>query len=352
MSPFSKMKKKITLKDIANELGVSISTVSKALNDSFEISIETKKRIQDYAKLNNFKPNTLAVSLQTQRSKTLGIIIPNMLNHFFAMAFSGIEKVANQRGYKIITCITNESYQKELETMDLLANGSDIDGFILSISKETEKKHEFKHFIDIIEDGIPIVMFDRAADEITCDKVIVNDEEGAFQAVNHLIDSDCKNIAFISTMPGYAIGKLRKEGYLRALKQSSINVDEEMMVEIEDSKQYEEVIEKLFDKKKIDGVLATNELSAITAMKVAQQKGLSIPRDISVIGFSNGILSRHSNPKLTTVSQHAELMGETATHMLIDAIEKNNPAYASVTKVIKTTLVERESTKQLVKIRR
>lgn len=346
------MKKKITLKDIANELGVSISTVSKALNDSFEISIETKKKIQDYAKLHNFKPNTLAVSLQTQRSKTLGIIIPNMLNHFFAMAFSGIEKVANLRGYKIITCITNESYQKELETMDLLANGSDIDGFILSISKETEKKQEFKHFKDIIEDGIPIVMFDRASVNVNCDKVIVNDEEGAFQAVNHLINSECKNIAFINTMPGYAIGKLRKEGYLSALKQASIPIDEAMIIAVEDPKKYEESIEKLFAIKKIDGVLATNELSAIIAMKVAQKNGLSIPRDISVIGFSNGILSRHSNPKLTTVSQHAEIMGETATHMLIDAIEKNNQTYSSITKVIKTTLVERESTKQLVKLKR
>lgn len=345
------MKKKITLKDIANELGVSISTVSKALNDSFEISIETKKKIQDYAKLHNFKPNTLAVSLQTQRSKTLGIIIPNMLNHFFAMAFSGIEKVANLRGYKIITCITNESYQKELETMDLLANGSDIDGFIISISKETEKKGEFQHFKDNIADGIPIVMFDRIAEEINCDKVIVNDKEGAFQAVNHLIDSNCKNIAFISTIPGYAIGKLRKDGYLQALNQASISIDEEMMVEVEDPKKYEEVIEQLFANKKIDGVLTTNELSAITAMKVAQNRGLMIPKDISVIGFSNGILSRHSNPKLTTVSQHAEQMGETATHMLIDAIEKNNTLNVAVTKVIKTTLVERESTKKLHKIR-
>lgn len=345
------MKKKITLKDIANELGVSISTVSKALNDSFEISVETKKKIQDYAKLHNFKPNTLAVSLQTQRSKTLGIIIPNMLNHFFAMAFSGIEKVANQRGYKIITCITNDSCQKEVETMDLLANGSDIDGFILSISKETERKQEFEHFKTHIEDGIPIVMFDRATDKVTCDKVIVNDEEGAFQAVNHLIETGSKNIAFISTMSDYAIGKLRKKGYLKALKNASIEIDEDLMISEENPKKYEEVIQKLFNKKKIDGVLATNELSAITAMKVAQKMGLKIPEDISVIGFSNGILSRHSNPKLTTVSQHAELMGETATHMLIDAIEKSNPAYSSVTKVIKTTLVERESTKQLAKVK-
>jgi LacI family transcriptional regulator len=345
------MKKKITLKDIANELGVSISTVSKALNDSFEISIETKKRIQDYAKLHNFKPNTLAVSLQTQRSKTLGIIIPNMLNHFFAMAFSGIEKVANQRGYKIITCITNDSWEKEVETMDLLANGSDIDGFILSISKETEKKQEFQHFKTHMDDGIPIVMFDRATDAVTCDKVIVNDEEGAYQAVNHLIESGCKNIAFISTMQDYEIGKLRKGGYIRALKNASIEIDEQMMVYEENPKKFEEVISKLFTNKKIDGVLATNELSAITAMKVAQDFELKIPDDVSVIGFSNGILSRHSNPKLTTVSQHAEIMGETATHMLIDAIEKNNPAYSSVTKVIKTTLVERESTKKFVKIK-
>ncbi len=274
-----------------------------------------------------------------------------MLNHFFAQAFSGIEKVANQRGYKIITCITNDSYEKELETMDLLANGSDIDGFILSISKETEKKQQFQHFKTIIEDGIPIVMFDRVADEVTCDKVIVNDEEGAYHAVNHLIDSDCRSIAFVSTVPDYAIGKLRKEGYLRALKEAGILIDEEMIVVVEDPKKYEQVITALFAKKKVDGLLATNELSAITAMNVAQHRGMEIPKDISIIGFSNGILSRHSTPKLTTVSQHAEIMGENAAQMLIDAIEKNNPDYIPITKVIKTTLVERESTKRLIKFR-
>ncbi|MDP2089081.1 MAG: LacI family DNA-binding transcriptional regulator [Flavobacteriaceae bacterium] len=346
------MKKKITLKDIANELSVSISTVSKALNDSFEISEETKKKIKEYAKQHNFKPNTLALSLQNQRSKTLGILIPNMLNHFFAQVFSGIEKVANNRGYKIITCITNDSYEKEVETMDLLANGSDIDGFILSMSKETEIKEQFQHFKDNIEDGIPIVMFDRVAEGVDVDKVIVNDEEGAYFATKHLINSNCKHIAFITTVAKYSIGKLRKEGYLRALKEALLPIDETMIVEVEDPKEYDEVIAQLFNKKKIDGILATNELSAITAMKIAQKKGMKIPKDLSVIGFSNGILSRHSTPKLTTVSQHGELMGETATHMLIDAIEKNNPAYASVTKVIKTTLVERESTKQLVKVKR
>lgn len=343
------MKKKITLKDIANELHVSISTVSKALNDSFEISEETKKRIKDYAKLHNFKPNTLAVSLQTQRSKTLGIIIPNMLNHFFAQVFSGIEKVANQRGYKIITCITNDSYHKEVETMDMLANGSDIDGFILSISKETEKSKQFEHFKTHLDDGIPIVMFDRVAEDLICDKVIVNDKEGAFYATKFLINSGCKNIAFITTISDYNIGKLRREGYLKAIEESSLRFNPNLIVEEEDPKKYEAVISMLFNSQKIDGVLATNELSAIAAMKVAQEKGLEIPRDISVIGFSNGILSRHSTPKLTTVSQHGELMGEMAANRLIDAIEKSSN-HIPKTEIIKTSLVERDSTKKFVKI--
>ena len=167
------MKAKATLKQIAQEFGVSISTVSKALSDSPEISDATKIKIQEYAALQNYKPNSIAKNLKNQRTNIIGVIIPNILNPFFAKVFSGIEKVALEKGYNVITGISNESFNKEQQVMDMLNNGT-IDGFIVAIAEETQSLKEYKHFKDIMNSGTPIVMFDRVADGINCDKVVVD----------------------------------------------------------------------------------------------------------------------------------------------------------------------------------
>jgi transcriptional regulator, LacI family len=198
--------KRLTIKDIAKEFNVSISTVSKALNDSYEISVSTKEKIQKYAKDQNYKPNFNAISLKNRKTKTIGIIIPSMLNYFFAQVFNGVEKVANERGYKIISCISNESYQKEVETIETLSNGS-IDGFILSIAEETVLKNKFDHFKDVLDNGTPIVMFDRVAEDIDCDKVITDDFKGASKTVKQLAKTGSKHIAFISTISNLKVGK-------------------------------------------------------------------------------------------------------------------------------------------------
>jgi LacI family transcriptional regulator len=191
--------KRLTIKDIAKEFNVSISTVSKALNDSYEISVSTKEKIQKYAKEKNYKPNFNALSLKNRQTKTIGIIIPNMLNYFFAQVFNGIEKVANDRGYKIISCISNESFKKEVETIEMLSNGS-IDGFILSLAEETVSKGDYKHFQEVLDNDTPIVMFDRVADKLKCDKVVTDNFDSARSTVSYLVKSGHKNIAFISTM--------------------------------------------------------------------------------------------------------------------------------------------------------
>ena len=341
--------KRLTIKDIANHFGVSISTVSKALNDSYEISVSTKEKIQKFAKENNYKPNFNALSLKNRQTKTIGIIIPNMLNYFFAQVFKGVEKVANDKGYKIISCISNESYDKEAETMEMLSNGS-IDGFILSIAEETEIKNSFHHFDNIIKEGTPIVMFDRVAESINCDKVITDDFEGAVNAVKHLSKTGYKNPAFISTMSHLHIGRKRHEGFMKGLENEKITLNKNSVINIkeDDYKMYESVLAPIFKKNAFDSVIATDESSAIAAMKVAIRMGHKVPDNFSVIAFSNGILARHSSPKLTTVSQHGEQMGATAAEMLIDKLQNKNEKRASKTKVIKTDLVERKSTKPSV----
>lgn len=339
--------KRLTIKDIAKEFNVSISTVSKALNNSYEISISTKEKIQKFAKENNYKPNFNALSLKNRQTKTIGIIIPNMLNYFFAQVFKGIEKVANDRGYKIISCISNESYTKEVETIEMLSNGI-IDGFILSLAEETILKNDFSHLQEMINNDTPIVMFDRVADDIDCDKVITDDFIGTVNTVNHLVKTGSKNIAFISTISKLKIGEKRKHGYLKGLEENNITVNRNLIIDIleDDYKEYENILTPIFDNNNIDAVIATDESSAIAAMKVAIKKGFKIPQNFSVISFSNGILARHSSPKMTTVSQHGEIMGATAAEILIDKLDKKISPEKPKTVVIKTNLVERNSTKK------
>ncbi|MBT4780090.1 MAG: LacI family DNA-binding transcriptional regulator [Polaribacter sp.] len=339
--------KRITIKDIAKEFNVSISTVSKALNNSYEISTSTKEKIQKFAKENNYKPNFNALSLKNRQTKTIGIIIPNMLNYFFAQVFKGIEKVANDRGYKIISCISNESYTKEVETIEMLSNGI-IDGFILSLAEETILKNDFSHLQEMINNNTPIVMFDRVADGIDCDKVITDDFIGTVNTVNHLVKTGSKNIAFISTISKLKIGEKRKHGYLKGLEENNITVNRNLIIDIleDDYKEYENILTPIFDNNTIDAVIATDESSAIAAMKVAIKKGHKIPQNFSVISFSNGILARHSSPKMTTISQHGEIMGATAAEILIDKLDKKITPDKPKTVVIKTNLVERNSTKK------
>ncbi len=340
------MKQKATLKQIAKELNVSVSTVSKALSNSPEISEPTKIRVQEFAKLKNYKPNNIAVNLKSKRSKTIGVIIPNILNPFFAKVFSGIEKGANDRGYNVITCISNESLEKEIHAMDMLSNGT-IDGFILSISEETQTKQEFKHFKEAISDDIPIVMFDRISDEVNCDKVIVDDFDSAVYAVNHMIKLGCKNIALVSTIDNLSVGKLRAEGYKKALAENNYAINDDIMLLTDGTEEFDEKLPSVFDSN-IDGIFALDEHASVMAMKAAIKKGIKIPDELNIIGFADGVWSRRLTPSLSTVSQHGPEIGEAAAEMLINRLEaKEDEVPEYVTKVIKTELRQRESTRKL-----
>ncbi|WP_298315151.1 LacI family DNA-binding transcriptional regulator [uncultured Aquimarina sp.] len=340
-------KKRITLKDIAKKFNVSIATVSKALNDSYEISNSTKSMIQEYAKELQYKSNNSAFANERHKStKTIGVIIPNMLNHFFTKVFVGIEKIATEKGYNIITCISNESREKEVAAMELLKN-SDLDGFILSIAEETQIKKDFSHFRNAINQGIPIIMIDRVTDEIECDKVIVNDEEGAFNAVNYFIKTGCRNVAIVSNIHQLSVGKLRLNGYKKALTETGIPIDEDLILKIDEFNDINTLLKILLDSKKVDAILCLEEDSAISTLKMVLSKGYKVPEDISIIGFTNGVLPRHVTPSITTISQHSIYLGEAATKILIDKIENENIETSYTTKVIKTNLIERESTKRL-----
>ena len=341
------MKSKITIKDIARELSVSTSTVSKALKDSHEISESTKKKIRAFAEFYHYRPNSLALKLRNQKTQVIGVIIPEIVHHFFSRVISGIEKIANQRGYNVMICVSNESYDKELLNIEMLANGS-VDGLLISLSKETQKIGDFKHFDELIENEIPFVLFDRIEKTINCDKIIIDDEGGAYKATNFLIERGCKKIALITTPDYVTVGESRKVGYLKALQKHDIVVDESIIIKIDkdddDHDAIYDIIKKLiFVKNPPDGIFAVNELYAALAMKVAKDRGLNIPQDIEIIGFTDGIISEFSSPSLTTVAQHGYTMGKHAVDMLINRIE-NKTEGDFQTEVISANIKVREST--------
>lgn len=340
------LRRKITLKDIARELEVSISTVSKALKNSEEIGRDTKEKVQAFAKLYNYKPNNIAVSLKNKHTKNIGVIIPDIVHHFFTTVFRGIEKYANSKGYNVIICVSDESFDKEVINMEMLANGS-IDGFIMSLSAETQQKNDFNHLKEVTEQGIPLVLFDRVTDEINCDKVIINDKEIAYSSVQKFIDSGKKNIALVTTDNYFNVSEKRSEGYKEALEDNGIELNENMILTLPYNEIDEGVILDFFKNKDIDAALCVNEVFAIHCLGIAKKLGKSIPEDIAIIGFTNGMLSRYASPKLSSIAQHGDRMGEIAAQMLIDRIEseyKEEEEEVFRTEVIEATLIKRDST--------
>ncbi len=343
--------KKITIKQLAAELGVSISTVSKSLHNSPEISQETREKVQAFAKLYNYRPNNIALSLKNKKTKTIGVIIPEVVHHFFAMVVRGVEQVAMERGYNVLISLSNESFEKEVINMETFAD-SLIGGFILSLSKETLKKQDYHHINQTIEQGMPVVLFDRTVPEINCDKVIVNDEQGAQLATQHLLDQNRKNILLITTEDYISVGRLRTQGYVKALQQAGISLDNGLIIKTEDTQRSDIILPILEDELRttlkaypqIDAIFAVNEIYAAAAMRVIREFNLSVPDDISLICFTDGVISKYATPPLTTVNQHGTQIGIEAANLLIDRIEGENSEVKPLTKVVACEIVKRHST--------
>jgi len=334
----------VTLKQLAKELNVSISTVSKALNNSEEIGDETVKRVKELAALYNYKPNKVALSLKQNRTKTIGVIIPDILNRFLAKVLIGIEQEATANGYNIITCMSNELLEKEISSLQLLANGS-VDGFILAISEETQIKNETNHFVKTINQGLPIVMFDRVANDVLCDKVIVDDYEATYNATKSLIAEKRKHIAFFSSIDDLSVGKLREKGFLKAISEEVEVPLKPYLLKID---KLDDVQQKIYgflkENNKIDAVISADSSSGVIAINAASKLGVEVPKDLSVIGYSSKAISNHSIPKLTTIRQHAKDIGACAAQLLIKRLQNNNAKDDFSTRIIKTSLVSAGST--------
>ena len=336
-------KGQITIKDIARELGISPSTVSKALKGHRDISSSTKQSVRDLAEKWNYKPDQIALSLKSGLSKTIGVIVPEIVHYFFSTVISGIEDLAYDSGYTVMFCQSSELYEREVKAVETLLS-SRVDGILVSVTKVTEN---FDHFRRIKDNGIPLVFFDRICDDIDTDKVIVDDEIGAYEAVNHLIKIGCKNIIHLSGPPTLNIGKNRKDGYLRALRENNLPLNENNIIRCDSMEDATLIVPGLLKRiTRPDGFFAVNDLTAAATMKIIMNMGYNVPDDIAVVGFTSGMISDITNPTLTSVEQHGYLVGKEAVRLLIDRLGKRLDLPFQ-TKIIKTELVIKGSTLRL-----
>lgn len=335
----------VTIKDIARELGISPSTVSRALKDHPDISVKTKKAVNDLAEKLNYQPNIVALSLRQSKTNTIGVVIPELVHFFFSTVISGIEDVAYSAGYNIIITQSNESLQREISDIKALFN-SRVDGMLISISRETTN---FDHIESTLSRGVPMVFFDRVYNPEENCTVIVDDKSGAKEATKHLIEQGCKRIAHLEGPPNLEITKQRLEGYLEALQEANMTVDKELIVScslgtIEEGK---EAAKKLLElPNPPDGIFASNDPVAMGALPSIKEKGLKIPEDLAIVGFSNWFFSSMMDPPLSSVDQPGFEMGQEAARMLISRIErgaKDDTVLPPESKTLRTRLIVRES---------
>jgi LacI family transcriptional regulator len=335
----------ITIKDLARELGISPSTVSRALKDHPDISPDTKKAVNELAEKLNYQPNIVALNLRQSKTNTIGVIIPEVVHFFFSTVIKGIDDVAYSAGYNVILAQSNESLEREKTDMKALFN-SRVDGMLMSISRETTT---YDHIETTLSKGVPIVFFDRVYDNPLLSKVLVDDFEGAKEATLHLIDQGCKRIAHLEGPPNLAISTQRLEGYIEALKQHNMAIDKALIVpcpfgSIEEGRAATEKLLSL--KNPPDAIFASNDPAAMGSMQAIKEKGLKIPADVAVAGFSNWFFSSMTEPPLTSVDQPGFEMGQEAARLLIRHIEmkeKDDAEPEPETKILKTRLVVRES---------
>jgi len=333
-----------TIKDIAKRLNLSASTVSRALRDLPDVKPDTMKAVKALAKELNYLPNPIAQGLVKKRSYNIGVIIPDFMIHFYAEALSGIYKVANEAGYNVMVCQTNETYKNELKSLRTLVSNR-VDGLIIAISKETD---HFDHLNSLNLKKTPLVVFNRVSNEIAASKVVFDDLKSGYKATRHLIDCGCKHIAHIAGPANLQLSEDRKEGYKNALEKYGLNYDEELIVPCDFSLENgKEAMEKILQTgKKIDGVFTVCDAAAYGAMAVLKSSGYKIPEDVSVIGFTNEPFAKLIEPSLSTISQPSYEIGETATHLLLKHIE-NREEFIPEVRVLETELIERNSSRKL-----
>jgi len=334
----------ITIKDIAKALGLSTSTVSRALRGSYEISAETKKLVLEYAEKLNYRPNPIAQSLKEKRSRSIGIVVCEIANNFFSQVINGIESVAYKKGYYVIISQSHESYEREVSNTQYLASRS-VDGLLVSLSTETT---DLSHLKKLHEKGLPIVFFDRITEEMPTHKVIANNFNGAYQATEHLLRSGFKRIAHVTISPHLSITKERLAGYKAALADNGVPFDESLVKYCKYGglifSETEQAVEALLGlEKKADAIVAASDKLSTGCLTALAKRNISIPDEMGLVGFTNSLLTEVFHPPMTSIRQPAFEMGQVAMEMLIQIIESRRPVTEFETRVLNTELTIRAS---------
>lgn len=343
--------KPLTMKDLARDLGVSVSTVSRALSGSAAISAEVREHVVSYAHSKGFTPNALAARLRhtkQQPTKVIGVIVPEIVHFYFSTILSGIESEANRRGYSLLVAQSNESYEREVEICQRFMEQR-VCGVIVSQAKDTA---EYSHFNRLMDNGCRLVFYDRICTGINASRVVVDDYDGAFHAVSHLIETGCKRIAFFGSRPNMEITKNRYNGYADALLQAGLPIDDELVINCDTDAKATELIPTIFGPQSPlsappDALFCINDDTAVSAVHALKRMGIRIPQEVSICGFANDNLSRACDPQLTTVEQRGTEVGRLAAEILISQVEGDTPNPHPIKRIVRTNLIIRGTTKNI-----
>jgi LacI family transcriptional regulator len=330
---------KVDIRELAKELQLSPSTVSRSLRDSHEISEATKKRVKELAAKWNYEPHPYASSLRKSNSKTIGVIVPEVANTFFSQVFNGIDEKAQDNNYHALIYLTHESYEKEVNIITHLQRGR-VDGVIMSLSAKTRN---FDHITALMDAGIPVVFFDRVAEDLPTTKVTTDDFDSGFKATEHLIRQGCKRIAHLTTTLYLSTTKHRKEGYLAACKKYNLPIEDSLILECNEEDANTKLAELLISDQKPDGIFTAVERLSLKPYETCKAMGIQIPRQLKLVGFSNMDAASILSPSLTTITQPAFEIGKEVAGILLNGLEKKKRKIANNTVIVPSKIIVRES---------
>ncbi len=340
-----KKKKEVTIYDLAKELNFSPSTISRALNNHKSIGKKTTKEIQKVAAQMGYRPNSLAASLRNNKSKTIGIMIARINRPFVSTLISGVEDAARKADHNVIISQSNDKYENEVKNAKALYD-SRIGGLIVSLAMETTNTDHFKQFAD---NNIPIVFVDRVPRDFNSYRVIIDNYAAGYRATKHLIDQGCKRIAHFAGAQHVNVYNLRKKGYLDALQENGLDVDDDLIIDLETMSFEEgrEAMKRLLDLEiRPDGIFSSNDTAAVSAILCAKERGVKIPEELAIIGFNDDPISSIVEPSLSTVSHPAMKMGEISTQRILEHSDDNLGSSISEITMLDTTIIVRDSSRR------
>lgn len=342
-----KQKKRTTIYDIAAKLNIAASSVSRALSNTGHINEKTRARVLETAAALNYKPNTLAANLRKGQSKTIGVVVPRINQNFFSNVIAGIEEASYQKGYNLIICQSNEVHEKEIQCIQTLIN-QHVDCIVISVSADGT---DYKHLQNVIDSGIPLIQFDRVAEELRTLKVINDTEQVSMEAVVHMIEQGYKRIALLEGPQNLAIFRQRKTGYMNALKKYNIPVIDELVVENAWTKELgAQATKRLLSlSDPPDAIFAsTSDFSALGVLEVALAMGIKVPSELGICGYSNEAFTEMTSPSITTIDQFSVHMGKMVANLYFKEMNREEPSPTPKTISIKPKLIVRASTSRKI----